>query len=213
MNIFYNITASFFYLLFKLCYKHKSYGRSHFIPGAAIIAPNHASFWDPPIIGGSAPEETYFLARSTLFDNRLLKLLITHLNSYPVQGNAQDLHSFKIICALLKEKKKVVIFPEGNRTFDGKLGPIKSGVAMLAFRCNCPIIPTYIAGTFEVWPRQRKYPKLSGKTACVFGSPLYPETFQHLSKKEAQEALSATLLSRLKELEAWYFTGAEGVPP
>lgn len=213
MNFFYRFTLLCFYAFFKIFYRHQVFGSSHFGAGPAIIAPNHASFWDPPIVAASAPEEVYFLARSSLFDNPFLRLIISHLNAYPVTGTAQDLHSFKIICSLLNEQKKMTIFPEGIRTYDGNFSSIKSGVAMLALRCNCPIIPTYIAGTFGAWPRQRRFPRLFGKTACVFGSPIYPQDFLHLHKKEAQVAMTACLCSHLEKLRHWYHAGAEGSPP
>lgn len=213
MKIFYRITVSLMYVFFKIFYKHKIYGALHFFPGKAIIAPNHASFFDPPIIGASAPEEVSFLAKGSLFEHPFFSFLITNLNAFPVTGTAQELHAFKVICKLLDENKKVVIFPEGNRTFDGNMGTIKQGVAMLALRNHAPIIPTYIAGTFEAWNRDNSYPKFFGHTACVFGSAIDPKDFAHLSKKEAQEALTEKLTQSLTQLREWYEQGAQGIPP
>ncbi|KAF3361469.1 hypothetical protein PHSC3_001843 [Chlamydiales bacterium STE3] len=139
--------------------------------------------------------------------------MITNLNAYPVAGSPQDLNSFKVIYKLLKEEKKVVIFPEGYRTFDGSFGEIKTGVAMLAIKANCPVIPVYIHGAYEAWPRQKKFFNLFGHTACVFGHPLYPSNTTSNSKKQDQEILTRRLKESLDKLKTWYLSGAPGFPP
>jgi len=208
---FYWTTKTFFSGLFKLFYRHKTYGQEHLASGAAIIAPNHASFWDPPIIAISAGDDVSFLARASLF-NSVLGPCLRRLKTFPVQG-AESLESFKLICGLLKSGQKVVIFPEGHRTPDGKLGPFKPGIAMLAFRNHCPIIPTYIDGTYSIWERNRRFPRLFGRTACVFGSPIPCEPFLTMPKKEGQEAMVREVHKAIVALEEWYRDGAVGSPP
>jgi 1-acyl-sn-glycerol-3-phosphate acyltransferase len=127
--------------------------------------------------------------------------LLRRLNTYPVSGSASDLTSFKILCKLLKEGKKVAVFPEGARAFDGKLQPLQTGTAMLALRCQCPVVPTIIKGAYEVYPRDRHYPKPWGKTTCIFGEPLYPEAYAHLDKKIAQAAMTKDLERALLRLQ------------
>lgn len=202
---FYFFTKSFFNGLFKLLYRHKVYGIEHLIPGAAIIAPNHASFWDPPLIAASAPEEMTFLARASLF-TPFMSFFLSRLHVLPAKG-AESLESLKLINSLLKEEKKVVIFPEGKRTDDGHLGSFKTGIAMLALRANCPIIPVYIYGTYSIWERSRRFPRFFGRTACVFGSPISPAPYLSLPKKEAQESLAQTVRRSIEALETWYATG------
>lgn len=213
MKTFYWLSRSLTKLIFQLAYGHKAYGVNHIPPGRAIIAPNHASFLDPPLIAASWPEEISFLARKSLFSSTILNFIITRLNAYPVTGTAQDLGSIKLICQLLNEDKKVVIFPEGIRTFDGTFGDIKSGIVMLAQRCHAPIIPVYIHGSYDVWDRSRKFPKITGKTACVIGSPIYCEEYKQLDKKRAQEAIATKVKESLLSLQSWYENGANGAPP
>jgi 1-acyl-sn-glycerol-3-phosphate acyltransferase len=189
------------------------YGTTHIPTGKAIIAPNHTSFIDPPVVGLSFPEEIYFIARKTLFSSPLFAALIRKLNAYPVGGTAQDLGTFKLICRLLNENKKVVLFPEGHRSYDGSLSPIQSGICMLSMRCQAPIIPIYIHGCYDIWNRTHKYPKLTGKTACIIGSPIIPDKFSHLGKKEAQEAMGQSVKEALIALKDWYENGAQGNTP
>jgi len=213
MRIFYWLSCSLFRGFFCLLYRHKVYGLENLPQGGAIIAPNHASYYDPPIIGGSCPGEAHFFARDTLFQKPLLRILIRNLNAHPISGTSQDIRSIKLALQLLSEGKKVVIFPEGIRSADESLGTIKPGIGMLALRCECPIIPVYIHGTFSIWPRSERFPKLWGKTACVFGTPVFPKTFKSLQRKEAQEALAQNVYESILALKTWYLQGAEGSPP
>lgn len=213
MNIFFWLAAYVFKAFFYIFYRYRVYGTQHIRPGKALIAPNHASFLDPPLIGIASPEEVHFLARASLFNSWLNKILLIRLNAHPVHGSMQDLTSFKTVCQLLQEDKKVVIFPEGIRSFNGQLQPIKTGIAMLALRAKCPIIPTYIQGTFEAWPRFKTWPKLKGRVVCIFGKPICIESYLHLEKKKAQEMLSEHVQHSLENLRDWFNQGAIGDPP
>lgn len=213
MKLFYWFTRSIFNAFFYTLYRHQVYGLEHIPKGPAIIAPNHASFFDPPIIAASCPEEVYFLARKSLFEHFFLGTMIKNLNAFPVNMASQDLSAFKLIFRLLQEQKKVVIFPEGIRTLDGDLSKIKPGIGMICMKSRSPVIPVYIHGAFGIWPRNQRLPKITGKTACVFGTPLKWEEFSELDKKSAQEALAKKLYDSIFSLRKWFLNGAQGQPP
>ena len=103
---------------FRLFYGLRIYGLSHFRAGAAIIAANHASFFDPPVISISCPQEVHFLARDFLFRIPLLGRIIRSLNSHPVARDSSDAHTFRQLIQLLQSGKKVILFPEGKRSYD-----------------------------------------------------------------------------------------------
>lgn len=192
-------------LFFKLVYKHKIlYPDGHFhLKGAALIASNHTSFYDPPIIGISFNEQIAFLARKTLFDNFFLKILISRLNAYPIDKSSHN--SLKVAKSLLEKGQKLVVFPEGTRSKHGRLLPFKSGVAMLAGWTNAPIIPVYIHGTFEAWPQKNRFPSFFGhKTACVFGKPFFQKEYEGKDAKQTQERITAHLQSEVLRLQTWY---------
>lgn len=212
-NLFYRFILFCARLFLILFYRHRIYGREHFQLGGAIIAANHASHLDPPIAAISSPEEIHFLARESLFKNRLFGALIRALNSHPVRGDGTDVAVFKQITTLLKEGKKVLLFPEGTRTPTGKLQEMKPGIALLISRSGAFVQPLYIHGTFQIWNRSRSFPKLFGKTASVFGSPIRYESFAHLEKRDAQEALTQAIATALENLRTWYEAGAKGLPP
>jgi 1-acyl-sn-glycerol-3-phosphate acyltransferase len=198
---------------FKIFFRHKVYGQEHFYAGGAILAGNHTSFFDPPIMAISWPEEVHFLARDTLFKHFGFGALITALNSHPVKGEAGDISVLKTICNLLKEGKKVVLFPEGTRSFTEELGEIKPGIGLLIMRAEAAIVPAYIHGAYQAWGRSRKFPQLWGKTACVWGTPIPWKEFSHLEKREALQAIADKLAASIQALKVWYLAGAHGTPP
>ncbi len=197
----------------KLFYRLKIYGLSHFRPGSAIIAANHASLFDPPVVSISCPEEVHFLAKQSLFHIPLLGPLIRRLNAHPVTRSSADAATFRLIIDLLHQGRKVILFPEGNRTPDGNLQPIERGLAFLVLKSRCAIQPVYVHGTFAAWPIHRKLPKLFGKMACVFGSPIRWEQFESLEKKEAERQITEQVSQALRNLKLWFENGAEGNPP
>jgi len=197
----------------KLFYRLKIHGLSHFRAGSAIIAANHASLFDPPVVSISCPEEVHFLAKQSLFEHPLFGSLIRKLNAHPVTRSGADAATFRLILDLLSQGRKVILFPEGNRTPDGQLQPIERGLAFLVMKSKCAIQPVYVHGTFEAWPVQRKLPKLCGKMACVFGSPIGWERFEGLEKKEAERQITEQMAQALRDLKAWFEAGANGAPP
>jgi 1-acyl-sn-glycerol-3-phosphate acyltransferase len=213
MKSFYRFCRFTAKCVFKILYRTKIYGLEHTYDKGAIIAPNHASFFDPPIVSTSWPNEVHFLASDYLFKAPVLGPVITALNSHPVHRGAADLKSIKTICALLQNGAQVIIFPEGQRCHDGAIAPLKQGVGLIAVKSKAAIIPTYVHGTFQIWPPGKKFPKLWGKLAVVFGSPILIESFASEDKKELQRLVIEKLAHSLNDLKDWYEKGAKGVPP
>lgn len=200
--------------LFKIGYRHRVYGKHHLPKGGGIVASNHASFIDPPLIGFSIyPRLVAYLARDTLFRS-VLGWILRHLGCYPIKRGEGNAQVFRLAIKLVREGKLLVIFPEGTRSKDGNLQAGQTGVGFLVRQCHCPVIPTYVHGTFEAWNCHAKRPKMWGKTACVFGSAL---DFSHLEKaedkKQAQAQIVEEIMAAVARLKQWYLSGAEGQPP
>ena len=210
---FYRFMIGCFHCFFAIFYKCQSYGREHIIEGGAIIAANHTSFFDPPLISVSMPEAAHYLAKESLFSVPVVGWIIRRLNAHPIRGSVRDLGIFRTIARLIKEGKKVVLFPEGTRAINDRISPLKRGVALMISRSKAPVIPTFIIGAHKVWGRKQKWPKLSGELTCIFGSPIYWESFAHLPEREAQEALLEAITAAYHALRDWYEAGAKGSPP
>jgi len=209
----YWIVYSLARLFFKIFFRLRVFGLEHFRPGSGIIAANHCSNYDPPVLSISCPEEVHFLAKQSLFRIPLLGKLIRILNSHPVAGLGNDTQTFRQVLQLLQERKKVLLFPEGTRSLDGSLQPLERGLSFIVKKAKCPIFPCYIKGTFLAWPPGRGFPKLFGKISCVFGTPIEWSDFEELDKKEAEKEITERTSKAFKELKEWLEAGAKGTPP
>lgn len=202
MKPFYWLCYSVARLLSKLLYRNRVTGLENLPKGRALLAPNHASHFDPPLVAVSLKEEVHFLARESLFNIPVIGWIIARLNTHPVGGTGASIESFRTIGRLLGEEKKVMLFPEGTRTYDGELQPAAAGVGMVALRSEAPVIPIYVEGTYEIWSRHSGRPKLRGRTSCSFGKPIHPSDFSHLGRKEAQRAIAEEVMHRIAEMKS-----------
>jgi 1-acyl-sn-glycerol-3-phosphate acyltransferase len=126
--------------------------------GGVLLVANHKSFLDPVCIGCGRPRHFHYLARKTLFADRLFGWLLRRLNCVPIDQEGIGIEGIRNIIARLEAGHPVLVFPEGERTHDGKMQPLKAGIALLFKRVKVPIMPVGIAGTYDAWPRWRKYP-------------------------------------------------------
>lgn len=211
-SIIYFLILSVTKLIFKLFYNFRVFGKTHWISGGALLAPNHVSFLDPPAVAISCPGSIHFLARDSLFKG-FLGLLIKRLNTHPIHQGGANLNLMKKISQLLKEGKKVLLFPEGTRSVDNKVSALQPGLGLLISMSKAAIIPMYINGTFKVWGRGKRFPKPWGKIAVVIGSPILWGDYASMDKKKAQSLITQRLEASLELLRKWYEEGAKGTPP
>jgi 1-acyl-sn-glycerol-3-phosphate acyltransferase len=115
--------------------------------GALIVASNHISFWDPPLIGAALPRESHFLAKEELFSTPVLGPLIRSVNAIPIRRGAADLTGLARAIERIKSGGALLMFPEGSRMRDGELHPARPGVGLLAVQTGARIVPCYISGS------------------------------------------------------------------
>ena len=121
--------------------------------GGVIVASNHISFWDPPLLGAALPREMHFLAKEELFRGPVLGPLVRSLNSIPIRRGTADLTGLSRAIDVLKAGGALILFPEGSRMRDGRLHPARPGVGLIAVSADVPIVPCYISGS----NRQRQW--------------------------------------------------------
>lgn len=201
MHTFYRFILSLARGTLHLFYSPRVHGEENFVLGKAILACNHLSYLDPPVVAISSPEEIHFLAKKSLFDIPIFGRFIRKLNAHPVGRNAEDVSVLKRVTRLLNSDRKLLLFPEGKRSATESLQPLLSGLGFIACKTKAPIIPVYIKGTGKIWGPKRKFPKIGGKIDCFFGKPIYWETFSHMEKKQAMTAIVQTTEKRLEELQ------------
>lgn len=166
--------------VFQNLLQAEAYGIDH-IPthGPFLLACNHASFLDPFVAGCFFNRDIYFFARKSLFKPGLAEHILNGFNAIPVdRASGKDISALKRVFELLRQGQGVLIFLEGTRSLDGTLQPAKKGIGLMACKAQVPIIPTHIIGSFEVWGRSGKFPKLlTNKIAVIYGPPLYPKDY------------------------------------
>ncbi|MDH7502490.1 MAG: lysophospholipid acyltransferase family protein [Verrucomicrobiota bacterium] len=159
--------------------------------GAAILASNHASYLDPPLIGSAIAREIHFLGRASLFRNRFAAAVLRAVNCVPVDREGGSPGGLKTVMQLLRHGNAVLLFPEGTRTPDGQLHPAEAGVGLLVLKCGCPVVPVGIWGMHEVYGRHMKFPK-PGRVTISFGMPMdfsaVRARTQNCTKPELKEA-------------------------
>jgi 1-acyl-sn-glycerol-3-phosphate acyltransferase len=139
--------------------------------GGGLVCANHQSMFDPPLVGLNCPRRMNYLARDTLFPIPILGSLIRFLDAIPIDREGVGLSGIKETLRRLKAGELVLIFPEGTRTSDGNVKPLKPGFIALARRGNVPLIPVGLDGAFQVWPRSSRFPRF-GRVAVAIGEPI-----------------------------------------
>lgn len=139
---------------------------AQYIPttGPVMIASNHISNLDPPVLGVSTTRFINFLAKDELFHLGPFSRLIKVLGAFPISRGSGDRAAIRQAIALLEQGQCLGVFPEGHRSKDGKLGPGQSGAAFIAKRAGCPVVPMAIIGPYGF--RRR--------LTVRFGPPLIP---------------------------------------
>ena len=150
-----------FRLLGKIFFRFRTEGEQSFPKvGGVIVAANHASYLDIPLLGCAIRRRVVFLGRASLFPNRIFGWILQRLGWIPLKTHRLDRKAFGVALDHLKAGTPVVIFPEGTRTEDGHLQQGRLGIGYLVEESQCQVIPAFISGTFKVLPIRAKWPRL-----------------------------------------------------
>ena len=169
--------------------------------GPLIIVSNHQSHFDPPLIGMGTRRQMNYVARGTLFGFAPFRWLITSLGAIRIEREGIGLGGIKEALRRLKRGEVVVLFPEGTRTHDGRLGQFHGGFITLARRSRAAILPAAIEGAFDAWPRCRMFPRLS-EIHVRYGSLLPPEDIAKMSDEQVLAEVRRRIQHCLRQLRA-----------
>jgi 1-acyl-sn-glycerol-3-phosphate acyltransferase len=191
-RLWYELVRLMAALLFCVQGGVRATGRRH-VPatGGALVISNHQSHFDVFVLGMAVPRPLNYMARSSLFFPPLGTLIRT-VGGFAIRREGIGAEGLKETLRRLRAGGIVVLFPEGTRSRDGELGPLKPGIAALATRTRVPVVPTAIAGTFEAWPRFHWFPR-PHPIRIHFGPPITPEQLAGLDP----EAITALLRERI----------------
>ncbi len=197
--VLYECFAAFFRAASRIFFRARAYDTGLVPPtGPLLLAANHQSFLDPPLIGIRVRQRHLtFLAKNDLFNFGPFAHVISWLNAVPINDTGGDLGAIKETLARLSRGAAIVIFPEGSRCEDGATAPFKRGIALLVKRAKCPVVPVAIEGAFEAWPISRAFPRLFGPRVYVkFGAPIAYEELM----KDGPDAALALLHARVESM-------------
>jgi 1-acyl-sn-glycerol-3-phosphate acyltransferase len=170
--------------------------------GGFIVAANHASHLDPPIVGQFLPRQVSFFARKTLWKPGIAAWWLDAVGTIPVdRDGGTSLDAVRRVLQALSSGRVVMVFPEGTRSRDGQLQPPKAGVGLLACKAAVPVVPARVFGSFEAFGRTGSL-RLGSRVSVTFGRALLPSEFDHPADgKERYLRTAERIMAAIRELE------------
>jgi long-chain acyl-CoA synthetase len=152
-----------------------------------IIAPNHQSILDGFLVVSffkrKFMKKTYVYAKEKHFHHPILRFLANRNDIILVDVNKDLKLSIQKLAEVLKKGKNLLIFPEGTRTLNGKLGEFKQTFAILSQELNVPVVPVAIQGSYDILPSGSKFPRLFRTVTVEFLTPVHPGNHSYESLK------------------------------
>ncbi|MFT3870443.1 MAG: lysophospholipid acyltransferase family protein [Nibricoccus sp.] len=189
--------------LYELLFRGESYGLENLpADGGFMIASNHASHLDPPIVGSLISQQVCFFARKTLWKPGFASWWLNAVGTIPVdRDGGTDVTAIKRVLGALKNNKVIILFPEGTRSTDGNLQTAKPGVGLLACRTGVPVVPARVFGSFRAFGKDGKV-RFGTPVSVVYGKPLYPSDYDDPSAgKERYLLCSQRIMAAIAKLE------------
>lgn len=170
--------------------------------GPFVMAANHCSHLDPPILGCHLPQQVQFFARKTLWKPGFPAWWLTRVGTIPVDRDGADVTALKRTIAAVENGGIVILFPEGTRSPDGAFQEVKAGVGMIACKTQVPVIPVRILGSFAAFGRGMKLPH-PHPVDLVIGRPLPPAAYDDpKAGKQRYQVASERIMAAITALEA-----------
>jgi len=197
VKAYYRIISKSVNIIFKYVFGLKIIGRENLqdvFSQRCIIASNHMSNFDPPLIGSTMPIAIHFMAKEELFKFKPFGWVISKFNATPVRRGVVDKRALTNINKILNNDETIVIFPEGSR----KSFTAKPGIGMLAMNTKSSILPIYLENSNHLLKCLFRIKRLK----IYIGKPLTPDFYQDLEvNKESYRDLSRSILDIINGLK------------
>jgi 1-acyl-sn-glycerol-3-phosphate acyltransferase len=195
MNFYYWFGYHLSRILAKIFFRFRILHRERMIQsGPVILVSNHQSYFDPPLAGNVSDRAIYFLARRNLLKVPVLGWVLPKLNVIPVDQEGVDRSALKGVIKVLKHGECALVFPEGERTIDGRLHPALPGLGLIIARTLAPVVPIRIFGAHETLPRGGGFH--FHPITVVVGKPIY---FSEADLQPRDKNLYARLSQRVMD--------------
>jgi 1-acyl-sn-glycerol-3-phosphate acyltransferase len=208
MNLSYRLGWLGFRAMFAVYFRWRVFNPER-VPqsGGVILASNHASFLDPPLVGSGLHRDINYLARESLFRFPVVGAILRSWNSVPVDRDGGGAAGLKAILERLLAGGGIILFPEGTRTTNGELQKARSGIGLTVIKSNAVVIPVRTFGTFEAYGKNHKFPRPK-KVAVKYGEPMRFEKLREQAKacskprlKEIYQEIADEIMEAIAKLE------------
>jgi 1-acyl-sn-glycerol-3-phosphate acyltransferase len=167
------------------------------LTGPVLLVSNHQSNLDPVLVGLACPRQLKYLARQGLFFWPF-SWWIKALGAVPIDRDRGSIAGIRTTLRLLKDGEAVVVFPEGSRTFDGRVHEMLPGFCLLARRSGATLVPVGINGAYEALKRGTAIPHLA-EISLVFGPPIFRAQYDSLSDTELVQLVTERIKDALRQ--------------
>lgn len=164
--------------------------------GGLIVAANHLSYWDPPLVGTSLSRQVYFMAKMELFKNFFLRTLLNNVGAFPVARGRADRRAIQKSLEIIKDGKIVCIFPQGTRFKE--LNAPELGLAFLSKKANVPVLPIGIIKKELI--KTKTYLPFFTKIKINIGKLIYPPQEDKALAKENLKKYAQMIMQEIMNL-------------
>lgn len=171
----------------RFLYKVRITGKENVpLNGPVVIGSNHIHNFDPLVIGAHCPRYIHFMAKEELFKGSLLTRFLRYIGAFPIRRGQGDKGAMRHAIAVPANGQCLLVFPEGHRSKDGTVGTGMPGIALIARKSKCPVVPVAVIGSY----------KFRRNLSVRYGEPFLPK------ENDTNEAFMETLMERIRELHA-----------
>lgn len=185
----YEFLRMLFSFILSIVFRYRVTGLENLpVQGGYILASNHLSLWDPPLIATPVSPHIHYMAKQELFAIPIFSAIMRELGVFPVKRATADRNAIRTAVKLLQNGAVVGIFPEGTRSKTGQLQPPEAGLELIASLAKVPVIPVAIIGTNRVFKSRSLIPRFEvffGKALCLPDKPT-PESKNNFSNEVMQ---------------------------
>lgn len=208
MNLVYFIGWCSYRAVFKLYFRWRVYNAQRVpLKGGVILASNHASFLDPPLVGAGLRRGINYLARENLFRFPVVGWVLRQWQVVPVDRDGGGAAGLRAILDRLLAGGAIILFPEGTRTRDGRLQPARSGIGLAVIKSKAPVVPVRVFGTFKAYGRHLRIPR-PYRVAVKYGQPMRFEQLRAEARvcskprlKEIYQQVADEIMAAIAKLE------------
>lgn len=202
MRLMYNLSRGSFEIAIRILFRFKLFGQENLPDPPFIVAANHASLLDPPIVGVVCKKHTVnFMVKQELFEMPVIRHWSKSVECIPVKRGDNSIKGIRETIRRLRSGKVVGIFPEGTRSSDGSLREAQMGTGLLVSMSSVPVVPVYVYGTAKAFPKGDSI-KPGTQVGAVIGPAISPDKFRSYGEKgkELYEKVSNDVMSAIADL-------------